>query len=252
MGYNRHIMLSENSQDRSVSHSSFIHNILKGIAHAFPVVMGYLPVGFAYGVLAIKAGLSMTNTMIMSIFVYAGSSQFVAVGLMAAGSTGLSVVLTTLIVNLRHTIMSAAMSPYLKKWRKTVIAFFGFELTDETFALHSLRTASDGLLDQTEALSINIISHISWVVGSWLGAVAGGLITDVRPLGLDYALVAMFIALLVMQVRNRTQLLVAIFSGALSLFFWYIGMNQWYVIAAAVTGATLGLLVEEKCQKPLS
>lgn len=242
-------MLTKEIQESPAIRPSISSDILKGAAQAFPVVMGYIPVGFAFGVLAIKAGLSMTNTMIMSIFVYAGSSQFVAVGLLASGSAGLSVVLTTLVVNLRHIIMSAALSPYLKNWSKGAIAFFGYELTDETFALHTVRSSRDDSLGQTETLTINVLSHLSWIVGSWLGAVAGGLIADVRPYGLDYALVAMFIALLVMQVRNRLQLLVAIFSGALSLFFWYIGLNQWYVIAAAVLGATFGLVVEERCQK---
>ncbi len=76
-----------------------------------PIALGYIPVGFAYGVLAQKAGLSAFNTVLMSIIGYAGSAQLIVVGLIAAGISPLSIIVTTVIVNLRHMLMSAALSP---------------------------------------------------------------------------------------------------------------------------------------------
>ncbi|MEE8390137.1 MAG: AzlC family ABC transporter permease, partial [Anaerolineae bacterium] len=84
---------------------------LAGIIQAGPIVLGYIPIGLAFGVLAQKAGISTLNTLLMSLLVYAGSSQLIAVGLFASGVPALSVVLTTFVVNLRHVLLSAALSP---------------------------------------------------------------------------------------------------------------------------------------------
>ena len=80
--------------------------------------------------LAQKAGLSPFNTLLMSIIVYAGSAQLIAVGLISSGLTPLSIIITTFIVNLRHMLMSAALSPHLQSWRKPELAVFAYELTD--------------------------------------------------------------------------------------------------------------------------
>ena len=110
-----------------------------GVSQALPIVFGYVPIGIAFGILAQKAGISTVNTLLMSLIVYAGSSQLIAVGLFGAGVPPVSIILTTFVVNLRHMLMSAAVAPYLKGWRKVELASFAYELTDETFAVHSGR-----------------------------------------------------------------------------------------------------------------
>ncbi len=109
----------------------------EGLRLAFPVVVGYIPVGFAFGVLAQKFGLSTFNALAMSVLVYAGSSQYIAIGLLAASAPWLSVVFTTFVVNLRMMLMSAALSPFLHGWSKPELALFAQQLTDETFAVHA-------------------------------------------------------------------------------------------------------------------
>lgn len=220
------------------------HSWLRGISRAAPITLGYIPVGFAYGVLAQKAGLSAFNTMAMSIFVYAGSSQLIAVGLFAAGGTPPSIILTTLVVNLRHMLMASALAPYLSRWRKPELTAFAYELTDETFALHSVEFPK-GAPNAAESLALNLTAQISWVFGSWLGIVAGGLITDVKLFALDYALPAMFIALLMMQLRDKIQLIVAVTTGVLAVILLLSGLDQWHVIVATIIGATLGVILEQ-------
>jgi 4-azaleucine resistance transporter AzlC len=218
-------------------------NFSKVLSPALPVVLGYLPIGFAYGVLAANTGLSIVQTVALSLFVFAGSSQLIAVALFAQGIHPLSIVLTTLIVNLRHLLMSASLSPHMKKWKKIEIAGFCFELTDETFAVHSLRF-NKGDTSAGTAMAINLVCQVAWIVGSLLGALAGNSITDVKVFALDYALPAMFIALLLMQVKNRIHLWVALLAGALSIGLWAAGFKQWNVILAAVVTATLGAILE--------
>ncbi len=220
---------------------------LRGVSRALPIVMGYIPIGFAYGVLAQKAGLSVWQTLAMSVFVYAGSSQFIAVGLFSAGISPLSIIITTFIVNLRHMLMSAALSPNLKGWSKAELAVFAYELTDESFGVHTMSFKA-GNPAKGEIFALNITAQTAWVLGSWLGCTMGGLISDVRPYGLDYALAAMFIALLVLAISDRIQVAVAVTAGVLSLVFLLAGLDQWHVILATVIGATIGVVVEE-CSK---
>ncbi|WP_250645597.1 AzlC family ABC transporter permease [Salidesulfovibrio onnuriiensis] len=204
-----------------------------------PLAMGYIPVGLAYGVLAQKSGLSVWNTVLMSVFVYAGSSQLIAVAMFAVGASAMSIIAATFIVNLRHLLMSAALTPYLKKWKLSELAAFSFEMTDETFALHSARF-SEGDMDRRLTFCINLLAHSVWVAASFAGALAGSGIPDVEPLGMDFVLPAMFIALLAMQAKNGLHWLVAGFSGLVSVVLLQAGFEQWSVILATVLGATLG------------
>ncbi|MBN1583654.1 MAG: AzlC family ABC transporter permease [Anaerolineae bacterium] len=221
---------------------------LGGLAQASPIVMGYIPIGFAFGVLAQKAGLSTWNAVLMSLLVYAGSAQLIAVGLFATGASPVSVIVTTFVVNLRHLLMSAALSPYLRRWRAHELAAFAYHLTDETFAVHSMRFPS-GQASKIQAFTINVIAQTSWVLGTWMGGMVGQLIGDVRPLALDYALPAMFIALLVMQIKDRTQIVVALFTGGVSVGLVLAGMDRWSVIVATLIGATVGVGVEHWIKK---
>ncbi len=210
--------------------------------------MGYVPIGFAYGVLAQQAGLSTRNSVLMSLLVYAGSAQLIAVGLFATGAPALSLILTTFVVNLRHLLMSAALSPYMRHWRKGELAAFAYELTDESFAVH-IAQFPETTPPKAEVFAVNVTAQLSWILGSWLGAVAGQLIADVKPLALDYALPAMFIALLVMQIKDKKHVLVAATTGLLAVALTLGGLGHWAVILAALIGATLGVVLEIGDQK---
>lgn len=225
-----------------------IVDVLSGIRQALPIVLGYIPVGFAYGVLAQKAGLSLLTGVGMSIVVFAGSAQLIGAGLFAAAASPLTLIITTFVVNLRHLLMSAALAPRLTGWKKWQIALFGYELTDETFALHTMRMAKESP-PVAETFAVNITAQASWVFGSLIGYVMGGQIADVRPVGLDYALPAMFIALLVPQVVKPIYLMMAVLAGGLSVGLCLLGFSQSHVIAATVIASTVGLGVEQWMKK---
>jgi len=218
------------------------------LRQAAPVVMGYAPVGAAFGVLACKTGLSLLSTVLMSLLVYAGSAQLIAVAMFAAGLSPLSIVVTTFVVNLRHLLMSAALSPHVRTWPKWQLTLFAYEVTDESFALHSARYAR-GDMSKPVSFLINSIAHVSWVLASFVGYLSGAAIPDVKPLGLDFALPAMFIALLAMQVKNGLHVFVAGFTGLASIALMQSGADRWSVIIATILGATLGAGVESWMKK---
>ncbi|HEU4964454.1 MAG TPA: AzlC family ABC transporter permease [Bacilli bacterium] len=222
--------------------------IISGMLQAMPVVMGYLPIGFAYGVLADQAHLSLFSTVLMSLIVYAGSSQLIAAALFAAGQPMLSIVFTTFVVNLRHLLMSAALAPHLSRWPQWQRLLFAAELTDEAFALHSLQFHKE-VPSKGQVFAVNITSQLSWVVGSLLGYVAGTLFTDVEVFGLDYALPAMFVALLILQIQHRNMVIVAVLTGLLSIGLTLLGVTTWAVIIATVIGATIGVVLDAWTKK---
>ena len=214
----------------------------RGLKNVTPIILGYLPVGFAYGVLAQKSGLSLFNTVLMSVVVYAGSAQLIGAGLIAGGAGAVALIFTTFIVNLRHLLMSAALSPKLRNWKKWQVALFAAEMTDETFALHSLKMAAADP-PKAETFAINLFAHASWVTGSLVGFVAGGQIA-VRPIGLDYALPAMFIALLVPQVLKPLYLAMAVCAAALSVTLLLLGFSHSNVMVATLVCATCGACLD--------
>ena len=106
-----------------------------GVQAAIPIVLGYLPVGMAFGVLARRAGLSPSEAVLMSLVVYAGASQFLAVEMLSQGLLGLPVVLATFFINLRHLLMSSTLAPRLQGVRLPLLGLLAGQLTDESFAV---------------------------------------------------------------------------------------------------------------------
>lgn len=215
-----------------------MNDFFRGARLALPVVLGYLPVGFAFGVLAVQAGMTPLTVGLMSYFVYAGSAQLITTGLLASGVGTAGIVLTTFVVNLRHLLMSAALTPYLKSWGKPRQAWFSFEMTDETFAVNLSRFISCGA-NKAESLGLNFFAHAGWVAGGVAGALFDSAIGDVRPLGLDFALPGMFIALLLPHFPVPRRLLALCLGASLSVLFAVLGAGQWNVMLATVCAATL-------------
>lgn len=222
----------------------FKDNVKKGFLKGMPIMLGYFPLAFAFGILAVNNGMNILESTLMSLLVYAGSAQLIAVNLLANQAGVAALTATTFLVNLRHLLMSAALAPHLGHLNNRQLAFFAYELTDETFAVHSNDFKKEGCAPAPKIFTINIVSHLSWVGSTLLGAWTGSFFTDLEAWGLDYALPAMFIALLIFQLENRRRLCVAIFSLMLStMLFWKLG-GQWHVIIATVLAASLGLALE--------
>jgi len=213
-----------------------------GIIRALPIVAGYVPIGFSYGALATEAGLSEMHTILMSVVVYAGASQLIAVGLIAAGVPALSIVVTTFVVNVRHLIMASALAPYLVGWRRSELAAFAFHITDETFTVHASQFAA-GSVDRPATFATNICAQCAWIGGTGLGIVAGHAIGDVGRFGLDFALPAMFLALLTIQTRTWVQLGVALVSAVLATVLLTTGLGHWTTPIAAAAAAAVGVVL---------
>ncbi|MBN2568977.1 MAG: AzlC family ABC transporter permease [Deltaproteobacteria bacterium] len=214
--------------------------IKEGIVAAWPICLGYLAIGVAFGVIAQKAGLHPLEIGLMSVVVYAGSSQFIAVSMLVGGSAIMPIIATTFMVNLRHLLMSSSLSIYLKSVNGGWLALFAYGVTDESFALNLSRFRNDNWNWQP-ALVLNHTTNITWV-GSTVAGGFGGQFIPAGAFGIDYALTAMFICLLVFQLRGNIYILVAIMAGGLAVGLSLIISGNSHIIISSIVAATLGVL----------
>jgi len=218
--------------------------VREGARAAWPICLGYLPIGLAFGVVAQKAGLSLVEIGFMSLVVFAGSSQFIAVSMLDAGAGFLPVVITTFTVNLRHLLMSSALAVHLRGAGKGWIALFGYGVTDESFAFN-MGLFRQGNWGWRHALVVNHVSNLAWFASSVMGGLGGSLIPP-GSFGIAYALPAMLICLLVFQLRGPVYVIVALVSGIAAVLVSLVLPGNSYVIIASVAAATAGLLLSRK------
>lgn len=212
----------------------------RGLAAAWPIGVGYVPIGLALGVLGQKAGLHPLALGCMSVCVFAGSSQFIAVAMMAGGSGILSIIATTFLVNLRHLLMSSALAVHLRRCSRWRLALFAYGVTDESFAVNYPRFQR-GDWRAEEALVVNHAANLVWIVSTVAGGY-GGQFIPAGALGVDFALPAMFICLLVIQIRSRRHLLTAVLAGLLAVGLALVLPGNLHVVLAAAVAAALGAL----------
>jgi 4-azaleucine resistance transporter AzlC len=211
-----------------------------GVKTAWPICLGYFPIGLAFGVIAGKAGLSPLDIGLMSVLVFAGSAQFIAVSMLTGGAGLIPVVMTAFVVNLRHLLMSSSLSVFLRDLGAWRTALYGYGVTDESFAVN-LTKFRDESWDWRRALVVNHTSNAAWVGSTVIGGYAGELVPP-GAFGLDYALIAMFLCLLVFQLRGPLYTAVAVVSGGVAVLFSLLFPGNFYIVAASVIAATLGLV----------
>ena len=211
----------------------------EGAKAAAPIVLGYLPVGLALGVLARRVGWTPLEVGAMSLLVYAGSSQFIAVEMISEGMTWFPIVVATFFVNLRHLLMSSTLALYFNKSRFRSLTVLSAQLTDESFAIAMANTSK--IQGRPRYLfGLQTASQLAWVGGSMGGAFFGGLI-DGEGYGLPFALPSLFICLLVLQIKSPMHLWMMVLGGTFSMLFKWVLPGNWYMILAAVLTAGIGV-----------
>jgi len=175
---------------------------------SLPVMAGYVVLGFGFGMIAQKSGYGIWWVFAMSTFIYAGSMQYVAVDLLTGGATLITTALTTLMVNARHLFYGISMiEPYKDAGKKKPYLIFG--LTDETYSLVCSGQAPDGVDFHGYSFWVSLFNQSYWIIGSLLGALAGAVITF-NTAGVDFAMTALFITVLVEQWKSTKNHLPAV------------------------------------------
>ena len=172
---------------------------------SIPVMMGYLVLGFAFGLLLSSQGLGWPWALAMSALIYAGALQFAAVGFFAAKLGLIPIAIASLFINVRQAFYGLSL---LKKFAKTgwKKPYLIHALTDETYALLTTIPLSEGLDPRRYYLYLSALNHSYWITGSVLGALVGGSVTfDTR--GVAFSLTALFVVLAMENYKSRRQIL---------------------------------------------
>jgi len=219
-----------------------------GAKAAFPIVLGYLPVGMAFGVLARTAGLTPFEAGSMSILVYAGASQFLAIEMISKGIPWFPIVIATFFINLRHLLMSSTLSLHFEGHRLRTLGLLSAQLTDESFAV-AMSNPSKISNRPSYLFGLQMISQIAWVAGSVGGALFGRLI-DHKQYGIPFALSSLFICLLVIQIKKVHHLWVMAIAGIFSIVFKWALPGNWYIILTAILASGIGVAIGKKLSPP--
>ena len=194
-------------------------NWKKALRAAFPVTLpvlaGYLALGIAYGLLLVTAEIPIFWAPIMSVLMYAGSGQFLAVSLIAGGATLIQAALLTCVLHFRHLFYGLSLIERFHGAGKRK-AYLIFGLTDETYALLASTPAPPGVAPPDFYLAVTLLNHLYWIAGGVIGSTMGALIAF-DTTGVDFAMTALFVVLLIEQVKKPQGRIPAVVGGGCAL-----------------------------------
>jgi 4-azaleucine resistance transporter AzlC len=210
-----------------------------GARCSVPVALSAGAYGIVFGVLSRQVGLSLGEATLMSGMVFAGSAQLVALGIWATPLPAVALVVTTLIVNLRHLLMGAALRPCMAtvpRFRRYLSLFF---MTDETWAL-TLRASQQEGFDGAFLLGSGLTLFTAWVGATILGHSVGAVIGDPAQWGLDFAGPAVFTALLTARWKGRADLIPWLTAAAVAVLVHDLVPGTWYILVGGLAGSATG------------
>nr|WP_319393702.1 AzlC family ABC transporter permease [uncultured Desulfobacter sp.] len=220
-------------------HQSDTREALKA---GIPIFIGYFPAAVAFGILARTTGTSLVEAMLFSIVVFAGASQFIALNLLATGMGPVGIVLTTLLVNFRHFLMSAYLSTRICEPAVKYYLPMAFGVTDETFSVMSF---TPGKLTRQFVMLLELIAYSGWVCGTLAGFVLGRFMPAVLTQSMGVALYALLLAILMPELKTSLRSFVlAVAAGLLNWFLVTVDVlpKGWSIIVCILVVASAGAL----------
>lgn len=220
---------------------------LGGVRAQIPILLGVSPFGLIYGINAANAGMPVAVAISMSLFVFAGSSQFLAAQLVATGTPPIVIVLTTFVVNLRHMLYSASLAPYLRHLSQLWKYLLAFLLTDEAYAVAITHYEGETEPPVSEThrhwftLGAGLTLWVAWQISTAIGVLVGAQFPS--SWALDFTLALTFIALVIPTLRDRPAVIAAL-SAAIIALVTYRMPYKLGLIAAVLGGIIAGLVAE--------
>lgn len=218
----------------------------RGFLDTVPLGIGVTIYGLVYGMTARQAGIPLWVTLGMSLIVFAGSSQMVAVDMISSGAGPLSTMLTILVVNLRHVVMGTDIARYLPEAGKKERALTAFFLTDESYAVSYAHFQRDSSGGARYVLGCGLNIYLFWGASGVLGYLGGNLLPPALEPAFGFAMAAAFLSMLVPIVRDRPTLAAVLTAAAVAVVgnLWLPG--KWYILLAAFAGSAAGFLLDRR------
>ena len=226
----------------------------RAFPYTIPVLTGYLFIGIAFGVMFAEKGYSFLWAILMSLLVYAGSGQYLAVNFFVPGISFVQVIFMTLMVNVRHIFYGISLlEKFNNMGKKRLYMIFG--LTDETYSLLCTTKVPDDVEEDKFLFAISIMNQSYWVIGSAIGGLAGTLI-PFNSEGIDFAMTALFVVIFVeqwMEKENRIPEIIGVAAAFICLQIFgqdsFVLPSMLLIIMILFVGRTkLERQVEKTCQ----
>lgn len=223
-----------------------LNTMLKGAQHSTPLIVASMPFGIIYGALAQSVGLSHWAIIAMSVFVFAGSSQFIAIGLIAAGANVGIIIVTTLFVNIRHMLYAATLLPHVKRFNQKVRIPMAFLLTDETFAVssHYLQKHPNSPNFAWYYFGSALFMYSNWILCTLIGVYLSQTVPNMSDWGLDVAMAVAFLGIVVPSLHNKPTLMCALVAASLSIVTYH-WPNKTGLLFSALCGIAVALVIEK-------
>lgn len=225
-----------------------IKELRYAIVQSVPVMLGYLFLGFAFGLMLNDAGYGFWWAFFISLFVYAGSVQLVLVTLFTAGASLWYTLIMTLFVNGRHMFYGLSFVEKFKKMGVTY-PYMIFSLTDETFSLLCDLKVPVGMREERVSVYISLLDHCYWLLGSCVGAVAGSVL-PINTTGIDFSMTALFTVIVVNQWMDTKEHKPAIIGGVVGVLCLILLGEGAFLLPALTIAAIILLGVKKKCYIP--
>ncbi|MFN8470819.1 MAG: AzlC family ABC transporter permease [Anaerolineae bacterium] len=213
--------------------------VVAGARQTLAFIPSTLAFGIVWGMLARQAGLTAAESGLMSSLVFAGGAQLVAIQMWTIPVPVVNIILTTLVINLRHLLMGAALYPWLSqlpRWERYVSAFF---MVDESWAL-TVRAHARGQRDAAFLIGSGLVLFVAWVSATLIGQALGAVIADPARWGLDFVSTAVFVALLVAMRKGRANLLPWTTAAIVAIAAWHFVPGKWYILLGGLAGSCVG------------
>lgn len=226
------------------------NSFVKGLKAGISIAIGYFPIALTFGLLAKTSGLSIIEATAMSIFVYAGASQYMSLTLITKGVDPILIVLNTFVVNIRHFLMTAALNEKMHSEKRWVKGIYAFGITDESFSV--LATQKEGKIHTSFAFGVALIAYSSWVVFTAVGHIIGANLPAFLTAAMSIALYAMFVGLLVPSMRDsRKVVMLALIAAIINAFFYWTGLlsTGWAILVATLGSSIFIEIIYAKHQK---
>lgn len=215
------------------------------IVEGWPIFVTAVVVGITFGLTARQSGLSVVETSATSIIVFAGAAQFVMVDLLRAGTPVPLIVLTVLLLNARHLLMAAALRPFVQVASIPRRLGLGYVLTDEAFAM-GIGWFRRGHRDLAYYAVFSTVLWCSWNAGTLLGAIFGAGVQDPQRFGIDFAITAVFVAIVAIGVRHRSDVTVALVAALVAAGLRLAGASAVAVVVAGALAPLVAFAVREE------
>ena len=215
---------------------------LRAVYDTLPLCIGVLPWGILTGALAIQVGFNVWQAQAMSLLVFAGAAQLSAMTLFSSGASNLSLMTSTFVISSRHLLYSVIFRQHVMQLSVPKKLVIGFLLTDEMFAVSEAHTRSNGFFSPLYAAVSGFTFYLTWNITTAIGIFAGEKLTNLDDLGLDFAIVATFIAMTFDQLRDKTVFLAIVSSGVLAVMLQPF-FDEAYIVIAAIGGMLIAYSV---------